>query len=231
MAITALTRPSCRGRRPFRIVPVLSHLRADWFIHNRIICVLINWSTFLRRSNYRVSQQVSDLGWVNFYLEVPLIFTSCSAHSAHVSSAQAELGRQRNIQNPSQPNPGPRPAGTPFIVTVQSACNGSEVGQVKCWANKRIEPLQDDPLSDFDCTKLYRNSVFFSARFRVWWLWIQARSLLPCCGYAGILPAPSTRRQMTKIAPGRGCAPKWKFPFWLQFCITVKKVQLKQFIE
>ena len=59
---------------------------------------------------YRVSQQVSDLGWVDFDLDVPLIMPSFSASSATFPSAQAESGGQRNSQNQSQPNPGQRPA-------------------------------------------------------------------------------------------------------------------------
>ena len=45
---------------------------------------------------YWVIQQVSDLGWVDSDLNVPAILPSCFAHSAYLSSAQAELGRQWN---------------------------------------------------------------------------------------------------------------------------------------
>ena len=38
---------------------------------------------------------------------------SCPAHSVKFSSAKAELGRQWNTQNQSQPNPGAREDGTP----------------------------------------------------------------------------------------------------------------------
>ena len=43
---------------------------------------------------YRVAHHVSDLGWVDFDLDVPLYSLTCSAHSASLSSAQAESGRQ-----------------------------------------------------------------------------------------------------------------------------------------
>ena len=36
---------------------------------------------------YSVIQQVSDLGWVDVYLDVPVILPSCFAHSAFLSSA------------------------------------------------------------------------------------------------------------------------------------------------
>ena len=42
---------------------------------------------------YRVAHHVSDLCWVDFDFDVTLILTSCSAYSAYLSSAQAELGR------------------------------------------------------------------------------------------------------------------------------------------
>ena len=62
---------------------------------------------------YRLSQQVSDRGWVDFDLDVPPILPNCSAYSAYLSPAKAESGRQRNSKNQSKPNPGPTPAGTP----------------------------------------------------------------------------------------------------------------------
>ena len=43
-----------------------------------------------------------DLGWVDFDFCVP---PSCPAAFAKFPSAQVESGRQRNTQNPSQPNP------------------------------------------------------------------------------------------------------------------------------
>ena len=46
-------------------------------------------------------------------LDVLLILPSCSASSGNLPSAQAELGGQWKIQDQSQPNPGPRPDGSP----------------------------------------------------------------------------------------------------------------------
>ena len=43
---------------------------------------------------YRVAHRVSDLGWVDFDLDIPLIFPNCYAHSAYLSSAQSETGKQ-----------------------------------------------------------------------------------------------------------------------------------------
>ena len=54
---------------------------------------------------YRVSQQVSDLGWVDFDLDVPLMLHRCSAHSAYLSSAkqnQASSGTAKIKVNPTQ---------------------------------------------------------------------------------------------------------------------------------
>ena len=62
---------------------------------------------------YGVPQQVSDFCWVDLDLDVPLILANCCAHSAYLSSAQADLGREWNIQNQSQPNPSQKPSGTP----------------------------------------------------------------------------------------------------------------------
>ena len=58
-----------------------------------------------------MSHHLADLGWIDFDSAVPSTLPSCSAHSAKLSSAQAELGRQWNSQDQSQPklpNPGPR---------------------------------------------------------------------------------------------------------------------------
>ena len=54
---------------------------------------------------YRVIQQVSDLGWVDFDLDVPIILLSWFAHSAYLSSEvqKAEVGRQWNNQNQVNP--------------------------------------------------------------------------------------------------------------------------------
>ena len=62
---------------------------------------------------YRVTLQVSDLGWVDFSLDVPPVFQSCSAYPAYPSSALVDLGRQWNSQNQSQPTQGPKPAASP----------------------------------------------------------------------------------------------------------------------
>ena len=50
---------------------------------------------------HRVSHLLVDLGWVDFDFGLPL---SCPVASAKFPSAQAELGRQWNTQNLSQPN-------------------------------------------------------------------------------------------------------------------------------
>ena len=51
-----------------------------------------------------MARHVSDLGWVDFHMDFTLILPSCSAHSAYLTSAQAESCRQWNNQNQSQPN-------------------------------------------------------------------------------------------------------------------------------
>ena len=53
------------------------------------------------------------LGWLWFGGSTML--PSCTATSAKFQSAQAELGRQWNTQNPSQPNPGLRADESPCI--------------------------------------------------------------------------------------------------------------------
>ena len=63
--------------------------------------------------SYRVSHQVSELGLVDFDLDVQLILPRCSASSANLPSAQAESGNQWSSQNQSQPNLGPRSDGSP----------------------------------------------------------------------------------------------------------------------
>ena len=65
------------------------------------------------KMSYRETQQVSDLGWVDFDLDVQLILLSCSSHSAYLSPAKARSGKQWNSQNQSQYRPGPRPAAPP----------------------------------------------------------------------------------------------------------------------
>ena len=50
---------------------------------------------------YGVIQQVSDLAWIDFDLDVPVILPSCSAHSANLSSAQEVSGRQKIKVNPT----------------------------------------------------------------------------------------------------------------------------------
>ena len=56
---------------------------------------------------------IRPLGFVDLDLYVA---PSCPADSAEFPSALAELGRQWNSQNPSQPNPGGRPDETPCTV-------------------------------------------------------------------------------------------------------------------
>ena len=58
-----------------------------------------------------------DLGWVDFDFCVP---PSCPAASAKFPSAQAELGRQWNTQNPSQQNPVSAHLGHPVLVPSQT---------------------------------------------------------------------------------------------------------------
>ena len=61
----------------------------------------------------------ADLGCADFDLKFPYILTSCSAHSAKMTSAQAESGREWNSQNLGNPNSGPRADGSPctdFII-------------------------------------------------------------------------------------------------------------------
>ena len=53
--------------------------------------------------------QVSDLGWVDLDLRVPLA-------GGPLPSATYCLSRIRNMPNLSQPNPGPRPAWSPCSV-------------------------------------------------------------------------------------------------------------------
>ena len=60
---------------------------------------------------YRVDHHVSDLGWVDLDLE------SSPAGGPLLSLATAQEG-WRNIQNLSQPNPGPRRDGPPCILSV-----------------------------------------------------------------------------------------------------------------
>ena len=62
-----------------------------------------------------MAHYVSDMGWVDFDLDVPRILPTYFAHSAYLSSAQAESGRQWNIQHLSQPNLGPRRDGPPCM--------------------------------------------------------------------------------------------------------------------
>ena len=74
---------------------------------------------------YRVTQQVSDLGWVDFTLDVPPVLPSCSAHSAYLSSALVDLGRRWNSPNQSHPNQGPRPAVSPCTNILLDLENGT----------------------------------------------------------------------------------------------------------
>ena len=56
----------------------------------------------LQHGEYRVSHLLVDLGWVDFDFCVP---PTCPAASAKFPSAKAELSRQWNTQNLSQPDP------------------------------------------------------------------------------------------------------------------------------
>ena len=83
---------------------------------------------------YRVIQQVPDLGWVNFDLDVPLILPRCSAHSAYLSSAQAESGRESINQNPYRLIPGPRPGldvGQGLHLTAKIQERGYSLGSLR----------------------------------------------------------------------------------------------------
>ena len=65
-----------------------------------------------------MNHHLADLGWVDIDLEVPLILPI--AHSAKLSSAQAESGRQWIIQNQGQGMTGfvtPRPH-------IRAVCDG-----------------------------------------------------------------------------------------------------------
>ena len=55
---------------------------------------------------YRVTMQVSDLGWVDLIIIVPLA-------GGLLLSATCFPDKMGNIPNISQPNPGPRPAWSP----------------------------------------------------------------------------------------------------------------------
>ena len=46
--------------------------------------ISIDNNTLIFTAYYRVSQQVSDLGWVDFDVGVPLIIPTCFAHSAYL---------------------------------------------------------------------------------------------------------------------------------------------------
>ena len=67
-----------------------------------------SWVSLSGYAMYRVNYHPADLGWVDFNLDDPPILPSCSAHSAKLSSATAESGRQWNSQNHNQPNLGAR---------------------------------------------------------------------------------------------------------------------------
>ena len=70
-------------------------------LHNFVCHPMDLW--FISKRNYhikyRVAQHVSDLSWVDFDMDVPLILPSRSAHSADPTSAQAESGRQWKSRN------------------------------------------------------------------------------------------------------------------------------------
>ena len=62
---------------------------------------------------YRASHVLVDLGWVDFDLGDSTILPICLATSAKFPSAQADLGRKWNSQNPTQPNPVYKQMGHP----------------------------------------------------------------------------------------------------------------------
>ena len=64
---------------------------------------------------YRVSNLHADLSWVGltFILVCHHLTYSCAATSAKFPSAQAELSRQWNTKNSSQPNPVHEQMGHP----------------------------------------------------------------------------------------------------------------------
>ena len=97
-------------------------------------------TTYRTHHRYKVTQQVSDLGWVEFYLDVSLILSRRSTHSA-----QAESGRQGNSRNQSQPNPGPRPAVPPCsdeLNAIATTCIGYDYKFIKysIWFEPRLPP-------------------------------------------------------------------------------------------
>ena len=74
-------------------------------------------------ASYRVTHLLANLGWVDFDLGCSTILPSCSAASAKFPPAQAELGRQWNSQNASQPNPGSPGDGSP-CTTITARTDG-----------------------------------------------------------------------------------------------------------
>ena len=77
------------------------------------------WWRWCRIIKWKMSKIQGDssalrpgLGWLWFGCST--ILPGCTATSAKFQSAQAELGRQWNTQNPSQPNPGLRADESPW---------------------------------------------------------------------------------------------------------------------
>ena len=67
------------------------------------------------KNHYRVTQQVSDLGWVDLDF-------GCSTILPGSRQLQKRPTSRRNSLNISQPNPGPRPAESPCISDAIDAC-------------------------------------------------------------------------------------------------------------
>ena len=81
-------------------------------------CAIHSWEHFhLEKYNkYRVSHLLVEIG-----SGCTTILLSCSADSTKFPLALAELGKQWNTQNQSQPEPSPRADGTPCTAFTQAA--------------------------------------------------------------------------------------------------------------
>ena len=77
----------------------------------------------LKKMMNRVFNQLADLGWVDLDLRYFSISSNCSAISLKIPSAWAKLGKQRNCQDQSQFNQGPRADETPCMHFLWSIIN------------------------------------------------------------------------------------------------------------
>ena len=97
-------------------------------------------SDILLFQNYRVNHHFADLGWIDFDSYAPPTLTTCSssAHSAKISSARAESGREWNSQNQSHPNPGPRGDSSPCILFLTDSQLTHQCGprDVEVWVDE-----------------------------------------------------------------------------------------------